>query len=172
MTKTTQRNWGCLTMSAPKLTCSTIMLVFAVSLVGCAMNADKEQRSEPAPAKQGSGQAAGAAKAAPAPSAKESNASGLALNLQELSVREERGETTLLIKFPKPITQYRHYTLPQPARIVLDIFGDTQRSSQSESFRVDTHWVGTLRLSYVEGSLRLTTDIAAATVPETALSSP
>jgi type IV pilus assembly protein PilQ len=152
-------------MSAPKLTYSTIMLVFAMSLVGCAMNADKEQRSEPAPAKQESGQAAGAAKAAPAPSAKESNASGLALNLQELSVREERGETTLLIKFPKPITQYRHYTLPQPARIVLDIFGETQRSSQSESFRVDTRWVSGLRFSSTEGSLRMNVEIAAATVP-------
>ena len=165
MTKTTQRNWGCLTMSAPKLTCSTIMLVFAVSLVGCAMNADKEQRSEPAPAKQGSGQAAGAAKAAPAPSAKESSASGPALNLQELSVREERGQTTLLIKFSQPVTQYRHFVLPNPSRIVLDIFGETKPRAQAESFRVDTHWVGTLRLSYVEGSLRLTTDIAAATVP-------
>jgi len=165
MTKTTQRNWDCLTMSAPKLTYSTIMLVFAVSLVGCAINPDKEHRSEPAPAKQGFGQAAGAAKAAPAPSAKESSASGLALNLQELSVREERGETTLLIKFLKPITQYRHYTLPQPARIVLDIFGETQKSSQSESFRVDTRWVSGLRLSSTEGSWRVNVEIAAATVP-------
>ena len=165
MGKTMQRIWGCLTMAAPKLTYSTILLVFAVSLVGCAMNPDKEQRSEPAPAKQGAGQAAGAAKAAPAPSAKGSNAPGLPFNLQELSVREERGETTLLIKFPKPISQYRHFTLPQPARIVLDIFGDAERSSQSENFRVDTHWVSGLRFSSTEGSLRVNVEIAAATVP-------
>jgi len=152
-------------MSALKLTYSTTLLVFAMSLVGCAINADKEQRSEPAPAKQGSGQAVGTAKTGPAQSAKESNASRLGLNLQELSVREERGQTTLLIKFSQPVTQYRHFVLPNPSRIVLDIFGETKPRAQAESFRVDTHWVGTLRLSYVEGSLRLTTDIATATVP-------
>ncbi len=165
MTKTMQRIWVCLTMSAPKLTYATIILVSAMSVVSCAMNADKEQRSEPATAKQTPGQAAGAAKAAPAPSAKGSNAPGLPFNLQELSVREERGETTLLIKFPKPISQYRHFTLPQPARIVLDIFGDAERSSQSESFRVETRWVSGLRFSSTEGSLRVNVEIAAATVP-------
>jgi len=165
MSKTMQRIWGCLTMSAPKLTYATTLLVFAMSPVGCAMNADKEQRSEPATAKQTSGQAAGAAKAAPALSAKGLNAPGLPFNLQELSVREERGETTLLIKFPKPISQYRHFTLPQPARIVLDIFGEAERSSQSESFRVETRWVSGLRFSSTEGSLRVNVEIAAATVP-------
>jgi len=165
MSKTMQRIWVCLTMSALKLTYSTTLLVFAMSLVGCVMNADKEQRSEPATAKQTSGQAAGTDKAAPAPSAKGSNVSGLPFNLQELSVREERGETTLLIKFPKPISQYRHFTLPQPARIVLDIFGDAERSFQSESFRVETRWVSGLRFSSTEGSLRVNVEIAAATVP-------
>ena len=165
MSKTMQRIWVCLTMSALKLIYSTTLLVFAMSLVGCVMNADKEQRSEPATAKQTSGQAAGAAKAAPAPSAKGSNAPGLPFNLQELSVREERGETTLLIKFPKPISQYRHFTLPQPARIVLDIFGDAERSSQSESFRVETRWISGLRFSSTEGGLRVNVEIAAATVP-------
>ena len=165
MSKTMQRIWGRLTISAPTLACATTLFVFAMSLVGCAMNADKEQKSEPATAKQGSGQAAGAAKAAPARSAQQSNAPGLPFNLQELSVREERGETTLLIKFLKPISQYRHFTLPQPARIVLDIFADAEKSSQSETFLVDTRWVSGLRFSPTEGSLRLNVEISAATVP-------
>ena len=165
MSKTMSRIWVCLTMSAPRLTYSTTLLIFAMSLVGCAVNTDKEQRSEPAPAKQGSGQAAGAAKAAPAPSAKGLNAPGLRFNLQELSVREERGETILLVKLPKPISQYRHFTLPQPARIVLDIFGDAERFSQSESFRVETRWVSGLRFSSTEGGLRVNVEIATATVP-------
>lgn len=120
---------------------------FVMSFAGCSMKADKDP--------------------APQPSAATKNQSLAAqgLNLQELSVREERGQTTLLIKFSQPVTQYRHFPLPNPSRIVLDIFGDTKPRPQAESFRVDTHWVGTLRLSYVEGSLRLTTDIAAATVP-------
>jgi hypothetical protein len=99
MSKTMLRIWVRLTMSAPKLTYSTTLIVFAISLVGCVMNADKEQRSEPATAKQTSGQAAGTHKVAPAPSAKGSNAPGRPFNLRELSFREERGETILLIKF-------------------------------------------------------------------------
>ncbi len=120
---------------------------FVMSFAGCSMKADKDP--------------------APQPSAATKNQSLAAqgLNLQELSVREERGQTTLLIKFSQPVTQYRHFALPNPSRIVLDIFGETKPRAQAESFRVDTHWVGTLRLSYVEGSLRLTTDITAATVP-------
>jgi type IV pilus secretin PilQ/predicted competence protein len=166
MTKTMQRIWVGLTMLAPKLTYSTIPLVIAMSLVACVMNADKEQRSEPATATQTPGQAPGTNKAAAAaPSAKGSSAPGLGFNLQELSVREERGETTLLVKFSKAISQYRHFTLPQPARIVLDVFGDTERLSQSESFRIDTRWVSGLRFSSAEGSLRVNVEIAAATVP-------
>jgi type IV pilus secretin PilQ/predicted competence protein len=138
------KNCG-LTRSA--LVLLVIGIGFVMSFVGCSMKADKEP--------------------APQPSAATKNQSLAAqgLNLQELSVREERGQTTLLIKFSQPVTEYRHFPLPNPSRIVLDIFGETNPRAQAESFRVDTHLVGTLRLSYVEGSLRLTTDIAAATVP-------
>jgi type IV pilus assembly protein PilQ len=52
-----------------------------------------------------------------------------------------------------------------PARIVLDIFGSAKQPGRAEIFRVDTSTVATMRVSQVEGGLRLTTDIAAATVP-------
>lgn len=165
MTKTIQRIWVCLTMSARRLGSYTIILGLTLILGGCAVNADKERRSEPLTTKQTSGQTAGTAKAAAAPSAKESNVLSLGFNLQELSVREERGQTTLLIKFSKAVNQYRHFTLPQPARIVVDIFGDAEKLSESESFRVDSGWLGGLRLSSTEGGLRLNIEIAAATVP-------
>jgi type IV pilus secretin PilQ/predicted competence protein len=87
------------------------------------------------------------------------------LKLQELSVREEGGQTTLFVKFSQPINQYRHFPLPQPARIVIDVLSEAERPATSESFRVDTHWVGTLRLTSNETSLRLVADVAAATVP-------
>ncbi|HEU4342027.1 MAG TPA: type IV pilus secretin PilQ, partial [Candidatus Binatia bacterium] len=88
-----------------------------------------------------------------------------AFNLQDLSVREERGQTTVWIKFSQPVVEFRHFPLPQPTRIVLDIFGDTKQSSQTETFRIDTNWLSMLRFSSLTGSLRLTFDIAAATVP-------
>lgn len=85
--------------------------------------------------------------------------------LEELSVREESGQTTLSIKFSSPVKQYRHFTLGQPSRIVLDIFGESKRSAQVENYRVDTSWVSTLRVSSGEGYLRLVMEVAAGTVP-------
>ncbi len=87
------------------------------------------------------------------------------LKLQDLSVREEGGQTTLLIKFSQPVTEFRHFPLSQPSRIVIDVLSDIKRAPISESFRIDTHWVGTLRLSASDSSIRLAADIAAATVP-------
>ena len=85
--------------------------------------------------------------------------------IQDLSVREERGQTILLIKFAQPLTNYRHFPLANPARIVLDIFGDAKQPGPIETYRIDTSLVATLRVNQLEGGLRLTTDIAAATVP-------
>jgi type IV pilus secretin PilQ/predicted competence protein len=94
----------------------------------------------------------------------EQTPSGL-LKLQDLSVFEEGGQTTLSIKFSQPIAEYRHFPLSQPSRIVIDVLSDAKRAPLSESFRIDTHWVGTLRLTANQAGLRLATDIAAATVP-------
>jgi type IV pilus assembly protein PilQ len=166
---TKARNWlsGAFRKRAKScgLTGSALVLLvagigFAMSFVGCSMRADKGPPLQPASASQPSAKAP-----QPSAAAKDQSVAAQGLTLQELSVREERGQTTLLVKFSQPVTQYRHFPLPNPSRVVLDIFGETKRGAQAESFRVDTHWVGTLRLSYVEGSLRFTTDIAAATVP-------
>jgi type IV pilus secretin PilQ/predicted competence protein len=94
----------------------------------------------------------------------EQNPSGV-LKLQDLSVREEDGQTTLSIKFSQPIDGYRHYPLPQPSRIIVDISGDVKASSHSETYRIDTHWVGILRLTSTNDSIRLSADITAASVP-------
>jgi type IV pilus secretin PilQ/predicted competence protein len=87
------------------------------------------------------------------------------LKLQDLSVVEEGGQTTLSIKFSQPITEYRHFPLSQPSRIVIDVMSDIKQAPLNESFRIDTHWVGTLRLSANDSNIRVAADIAAATVP-------
>jgi type IV pilus secretin PilQ/predicted competence protein len=133
----------------------------ATMSVGCSMNADKDRAAQTDAKAPTSSQNQPAAKAPP----KEANPALTALTLQELSVREERGQTTLLVKFSQPVTQFRHFPLPQPSRIVLDIFGEAKALSQAETFRIETNWVAALRLSATEGSLRLVTDIAAANVP-------
>ena len=85
--------------------------------------------------------------------------------IQDLSVREEAGQTILQLKLSKPISQYRHFPLTQPSRIVLDIFGDARAMADAETFRVTTGLVGTVRFSAGEGYLRMTADISSATVP-------
>ena len=127
----------------------------AVTLAGC--SASKETAT-PSTAKTPPPQTA-------APAVKEPKAAVPSLTLQELSVREERGQTTVFIKFSQPIAQFRHFPLPQPSRIVLDIFGEAKRESAAESFAIDTHWVGTLRITSTESGARVVADIAAATVP-------
>jgi type IV pilus assembly protein PilQ len=97
--------------------------------------------------------------------AKGTPAGGQVLILQDLSVRDERGQTTLLVKFSQPVKEFRHFPLPAPARIVLDVFGNAKQSGQSDIYRIDTSAVSTLRVSQAESGLRLTADIAAATVP-------
>jgi type IV pilus assembly protein PilQ len=98
-------------------------------------------------------------------SAKPQNVGAPSLGLQELSVREERGQTTLLIKLARPITQYRHFPLPQPARVVLDIPSDSKEPASTDTFRIDTSIVAAMRLSSGENNLRLVVEVAAATVP-------
>ena len=133
----------------------------ATMSVSCSMNADKDRAAQTDAKAPTSSQNQPAAKAPP----KEANPALTALTLQELSVREERGQTTLLVKFSQPVTQFRHFPLPQPSRIVLDIFGEAKALSQAETFRIETNWVAALRLSATDGSLRLVADIAAANVP-------
>jgi type IV pilus assembly protein PilQ len=89
--------------------------------------------------------------------------------VQELSVQEERGQTTIRMKFSDPVNQYRHFSLTEPSRVVLDIFGPAKQMPQVESFRAETHWLSVLRLSAGEGHMRLVMEIAAATIPAYAI---
>jgi type IV pilus assembly protein PilQ len=135
-----------------------------MTFVGCSASAEK--KGAPQPAAETSASKA----TTPSTASKDQNLAVQSLGLQELAAREERGQTTVLVKFSQPITQFRHFPLPQPARIVLDIFSDAKALPQSETFRVDTNWVSSLRLSSTDGSLRLVTDIASATVPPYSIS--
>jgi len=139
----------------------------AAGVIGCStMTIEEEKTPQVAkPAEvQPQAQAQQKALQPPAP-IKEATLEEQAFKIQDLSIGEERGQTTLRLKFPTSVTQYRHFTLTMPSRVVLDIYGETKRVAQAETFSVSTHWVGTLRLSSSEGYLRLVMDITAASVP-------
>jgi type IV pilus assembly protein PilQ len=98
-------------------------------------------------------------------SAKTTIASAPTLRVQDLSVREESGQTILQLKLTKPISQYRHFPLAQPARVVLDMFSDFARQADGESFRVGTALVRTVSLNPGEGYLRMTIETPSSTLP-------
>ncbi len=138
----------------------------AAGIFGCATGVQEERLSQTPtasePQRQTPSQEKGPYSQSPI---KETTLEGQPFKIQELSVREERGQTTLLVKFSNPVVQYRHFPLTQPSRVVLDVFGDAKRMAQVDIFRINTNWVSTLRVSSSEGYLRLVMDITAAAVP-------
>lgn len=88
-----------------------------------------------------------------------------ALKIQELSAREEFGQTIIEIRLSTAISQYRHFPVTQPSRIVVDIFGEGAPAAEVETFPITTALVGTMRLSYGEGYLRLTIETMSGSVP-------
>jgi type IV pilus assembly protein PilQ len=135
-------------------------MVYGAGLSGCSLSTDNEQVPKVPPAAQKA-----PATAAQSPSGMTEQNTEQGFGLQDLSAREEHGQTTLSLKFSQPVSEYRHFPLSQPARIILDVFGEPKRLPKAESFRVETNWVAGLRLSSEKGSVRIAVDIAAAKVP-------
>ena len=129
-------------------------LGLAAGLYGCAATSKKEEPQILPPVAE-----------PPKPQIKESTLTDQGFRVEELQLKEEFSQTTIRIKFSAPVTQYRHFVLAQPARIVLDVFGDARKLSDAQSFRAETHWVSALKINSGEGLLRLTIEIAAATAP-------
>jgi type IV pilus assembly protein PilQ len=85
--------------------------------------------------------------------------------IQDFSAREESGQTVLLLKLSKPVSQYRHFPLAQPARIILDVFGSAVVPVDMATFRIGTSLVGTVRFSASQDSLRVAVDVSTSNVP-------
>lgn len=136
-----------------------VFLVMALGIAACSLGDEPSMVKEPVQ------------KAAPTPTPAKPSASKpprsapLPDALQELVVHEQQGQTVLQVRFAQPVSKYRHFTLPQPARIVLDILSDIKSEDASNIYRIDTSVVSVLRLTAQEGNLRLVVEVAAATVP-------
>ncbi len=85
--------------------------------------------------------------------------------VKDIRVIERSGQTTIYTRFSEPVTQYRHFTLSGPPRIVLDVFGDVKRRAQLENFDIDTRLIGNLRISFSEGYLRVVAEATDVAVP-------
>jgi type IV pilus secretin PilQ/predicted competence protein len=163
----TLNHWSIRWISHGSLAIHIILAIgFTINLLGCSMNSEKKsglQTTREEPARH----AAPLTERPPEPQAavKDQTLERQPFRIQELVAREQHGQTTLQIKFSQPVDRFRHFVLAQPSRIVLDVFGEAQRLGSIESFRIDTNWVSTLRLTSGDGHLRLTAEVAAAAVP-------
>jgi len=147
-----------------------VVFCLAMGLYSCsAKKVDPRASQEPA---MGSAESAQQAEAPPmdrkpmesAAAVGEATLEG-SFQLQELRVLEGMAQTTLRIRFSQPVTQFRHFTLTIPARVVLDVFGDVQQMAKDETFRVGTSWVNDLKLSTGQGYFRLVAHINAGNIP-------
>jgi type IV pilus secretin PilQ/predicted competence protein len=156
-TKITPLCWG---------TVACLLTAFALGFNGCASTIN-EQKAAPgivedtATPQGGSEEERGRIRL----SAKEDVPQTPMLQVRDLSVREEFGQTILQLKLTQPISQYRHFPLTQPARIVVDMFSDSRQRKEVETFRVGAKAVNGVRFSSGEGYLRMTVEMPTATVP-------
>ena len=152
----------------PRYWCSVgcVLIGLGAGFVGCTSTVNEQkgvmEGVETATPTQGHPEQKGGQRLA---SAKQNVAQTLMLRVQDLSVREESGQTILQLKLTQPFSQYRHFPLAQPARVVVDMFGDSTRQADMESFRVGTHAVSTVSFSSGEGYLRMTLETPTPTVP-------
>jgi type IV pilus secretin PilQ/predicted competence protein len=144
-----------ITMPTWSLSAVCLALALAPALFGCAPTAMNDK--DPASAAQNR---------TPVAQVPQQTAGqpGEAVKVQDLSVLEEGGQTILTLKLSKGISQYRHFPLPQPSRIMLDIFNDA-RPADPESYRIGTTLVSHLKLNSGDGYSRMTLDIMAGAVP-------
>lgn len=150
----------------PRYWCSVACLLAGFGFIGCASTVNEQKATTgmaevPAPL-QGRPEPKGGPGLS---SAKQDVPPTPILRVQDLSVREESGQTILQLKLTKPISQYRHFPLTQPARVVVDMFGDSTHQADVESFRVGTHAVSTVSFSSGEGYLRMTLETPMSTAP-------
>jgi type IV pilus assembly protein PilQ len=141
-----------------------VVALALLAAVGCAAPVQEEPVAS-APARSPAEEARLKEQLAPKVTITESPLQEQAFRVQDLSVTEDRGQTSLRVKFSNPVTQYRHFALTQPARIVLDVFGPAKQMPDIDTFRSETHWLSVMRLSSGEGHLRLIMEIAAAEAP-------
>src|SRR5437762_8612779 len=106
-----------------------------LATLSCAPAVREEPAAKASPVRSAEEEARIKEQLAPKVAIAESPLQAQAFKVQDLAVAEERGQTALRVKFSEPVTQYRHFALTQPARIVLDVFGPANQMPEVETFR-------------------------------------
>ena len=149
----------------PRSAVAYLGIVLATALLSCVSTQSDRSISKTSAEQPASTQTAASSKAAAPAAVQQQTEKDQTLRIQELSAREESGQTILLLKLSKPISQYRHFPVTQPSRVVLDMFGDAKPMTEAQIFRITTSVVNAVRVSFGEGYVRMTIETAAASPP-------
>src|SRR3990172_4239135 len=158
--RSTDSFWG-----YPQLALAFLGVVLMAGAFACGSTQSDRSISKTSAEQPASTQTAGSRKAAAPAAVQQQTEKDQTLRMQELSAREESGQTILLLKLSKPISQYRHFPVTQPSRVVLDMFGDAKPMTEAQIFRITTSVVNAVRVSFGEGYVRMTIETAAASPP-------
>jgi type IV pilus assembly protein PilQ len=159
-----KRTWLISASERDAATLAGVVVAFAVAVLSCTPTAGDKTQTAPASAARGLASSPRQTESKPTPSVP-SIGDTQGSRVQEFAARQEAGQTTLTFKLSKPILQYRHFPVAQPARILLDIFTDSKPVTEAETYRVGTSSVSVARVSSGDGFVRLALDMTAATVP-------
>ncbi|MBI2228590.1 MAG: secretin and TonB N-terminal domain-containing protein, partial [Deltaproteobacteria bacterium] len=149
----------------PRSAIAYLGMVLATASLSCVSTQNDRSLSKASAEQPISTQTAASSKAAAPAAVQPQTEKGQTLRIQELTAREESGQTSLLLKLSKPISQYRHFPVTQPSRVILDMFGDAKPMTEAQIFRITTSVVNVVRVSFGEGYLRMTIETAAASPP-------
>ena len=149
----------------PRSAVAYLGIVLATALLSCVSTQSDRSISKTSAEQPASTQTAASSKAAAPAAVQQQTEKDQTLRIQELSAREESGQTILLLKLSKPISQYRHFPVTQPSRVVLDMFGEAKPMTEAQIFRITTSVVNAVRVSFGEGYVRMTIETAAASPP-------
>ncbi|MBI2365325.1 MAG: secretin and TonB N-terminal domain-containing protein, partial [Deltaproteobacteria bacterium] len=149
----------------PRSAIAYLGMVLATASLSCVSTQNDRSLSKASAEQPISTQTAASSKAAAPAAVQPQTEKDQTLRIQELTAREESGQTSLLLKLSKPISQYRHFPVTQPSRVILDMFGDAKPMTEAQIFRITTSVVNVVRVSFGEGYLRMTIETAAASPP-------
>lgn len=88
------------------------------------------------------------------------------LDIREIKLIEDNGQQGLFVKLTRPPAAVTHYTLEQPTRLVIDIAGaEGGGETSAQKYAVQNPLISEVRIARHEGKIRLTLDLAGASVP-------
>jgi general secretion pathway protein D len=87
------------------------------------------------------------------------------LELSAVTVDRRKDGAAIVLALSGAPTEITHYTLAEPGRIVIDVYGETQKRAKVEFLKVSDPLVRRVRVAHHKGRMRVVIDFATDDVP-------